>query len=152
MTHTSMRIATYMTAPHMRLCACACAIGRTRIRADTCEPFPSASTAGGSARRRSSRRRRSARTSARGTPRQSPHCMRYAPPFRPGGAPPQAGRARRVVDAAQAVVCGGAADARAGACTDVWARACTGVHGCGYSCAQERQVVCMHVYVCICMH
>jgi hypothetical protein len=41
---------------------------------NTCEPFPSASTACGSARRRSSPpvRRRSTRTSARGTPRLSP--------------------------------------------------------------------------------
>jgi surface protein len=36
--------------------------------------------------------------------------------FGPGGAPPPAGRARRVVDAARAVVRGGTADARARAC------------------------------------
>jgi hypothetical protein len=40
----------------------------------TCEPFPSAWTACGSARRRSSRRRRSTRTSARGTPRRCRTC------------------------------------------------------------------------------
>jgi hypothetical protein len=67
-----------------RLCwrVCACGFGRARILAEACEPFPSASTACGSACRRSShasRRRRSTRTSARGTPRVSPRCSRYAP-------------------------------------------------------------------------
>jgi hypothetical protein len=37
-----------------------------------------------SARRRSTRRTGSTRTLARGTPRVSPTCPRYAPPFRPG--------------------------------------------------------------------
>ena len=93
----------------VRVCArvCACAIGRPRIRADTCERLSSAWTAGGSARRRSTMRPRSTRTSARGTPPLSSRWVRYAPPFRPRGAPPQAGRARRVVDAARAVVRGG---------------------------------------------
>jgi hypothetical protein len=41
-----------------------------------------------------------------------------------------------VVDAARAVVRGGAADARALVfCADVWARACAGVPVCRYSCA-----------------
>ncbi len=60
------------------------AIGRPRIRADTCKRVLSAWTAGGSARRRSSRRRRSTRTSARGTPPRPPRCYGYAPAFRPG--------------------------------------------------------------------
>jgi hypothetical protein len=90
----------------LRPCACACAIGRPRIRAGTCERVPSAWTEVGSARRRSGRRRRSTPTSARGTPRRSPRCPRYAPPFRPGrrataGGTRSAGRR-----------CGGAADAR----------------------------------------
>ncbi len=71
--------------------------------------------------------------------------------FGPGGAPPQAGRARRVVDAARAVVRGGTADARARVCVraDVWARACAGVHVCRYSCAYESRVICMYGYVCM---
>ncbi len=41
-----------------------------------------------------------------------------------------------VVDAARAVMRGGAADARALVfCADVWARACAGVPVCKYSCA-----------------
>ncbi len=75
--------------PHVCPCAasvrarvCACAIGRARIRADTCERVPSASTACGSARRRFSRLRRSTRTSARGIPLVSPRGPMYAPPFR----------------------------------------------------------------------
>jgi hypothetical protein len=59
--------------------ACACAIGRPRIRAGTCERLPSASIAGGSARRRSDTRRRSTRTSALGTLPLSRRCSRYAP-------------------------------------------------------------------------
>jgi hypothetical protein len=76
----------------LRPCArmCARAIGRPRICADTCERLPSASTAGGSARRRSTLRWRSTRTSARGTPRLSPRCVRYAPP-----SPARAARHRR---------------------------------------------------------
>ncbi len=68
----------------VRARARACVIGRTRIRADTCERLPSASNAGGFARRRSTRRRHSTPTSARGTPPRSPRCPRYAPPLRPG--------------------------------------------------------------------
>ncbi len=88
-----------------------------------------------SARRRSWVRRRSTRTSARGTPRVSSICPMYAPPFRPGRTPPPPGRARRVVDAARAVVRGGAADARACVCADMWAFACADVPVCRYSCA-----------------
>jgi hypothetical protein len=68
----------------------ACAIGRARIRAHTCERVPSAWTAGGSARSCSARRRRSTRTSARGAPRVSRRWTMYAPPFRPGGPPANA--------------------------------------------------------------
>jgi hypothetical protein len=128
--------------------ACACGIGRPRIPADTCEHVPSVWTAGGLARRRSTRRQGSTRTSARGTPPRSPTWERYAP--KPFGAPPQAGQPRRVVDAARAVVRGGAADGRACACADVWARACVGVHVCRYSCAYERRDTCM--YLCICLY
>jgi surface protein len=170
---------------HARTCcvcvrARACAIGRPRIRADTCERFPSASTAGGlgaqafyyadkfnanigawntasvttldqvcaafSALRRPCARarvrvcdwaaaypRRHMRALSVGVNRWWPRragvppnggvqrehrrvehrrghhvvqCMRRL--FGPGGAPPQAGCAQRVVDAAQAVVRGGA--------------------------------------------
>jgi hypothetical protein len=60
-----------------RVCECA-QLGRTHIRADTCERVPSAWTACGSARRRSSRRRRSTRTSARGTRRALRRWLTYA--------------------------------------------------------------------------
>ena len=55
----------------------------------------------------------------------------------PGSAPPRAGCARRVVDAARAVVRGGAADARACVCADMWAFACADVPVCRYSCALQ---------------
>jgi hypothetical protein len=125
------------------------AIGRPRIRAGTCERVPSAWTAGGSARRRSGRRRRSTRTSACGTLRVSPRCIMYAPPFRPGGAPPQAGRARRVVDAARAVVRGGTADARA----RVYAQTCGHAHARVFPCvgkaarSKDGISVCMDMYI-----
>ena len=50
--YTDERIADARPAAHthvLRACAraCACAIGRARIRADTCERVPSAWTAGG---------------------------------------------------------------------------------------------------------
>ncbi len=67
----------------------------------------------------------------------------------PGGAPPQAGRARWVVDAARAVVRGGTADVLARVRADVLARACAGVHGCRYSCAYKRRVICMYGYTCM---
>jgi hypothetical protein len=74
--------------PRARVCACA--IGRARICADTCERVPSAWTADGSARRRSTLRMRSTRTSARGTPRLCRTWPTYAPPF-----PARAARHRR---------------------------------------------------------
>jgi hypothetical protein len=59
---------THARAHVLRPCARACAraIGRPRIRADTCERVPSAWTAGGSVLRRLKMRRRSTRTSHRG--------------------------------------------------------------------------------------
>jgi hypothetical protein len=107
-----------------------------RIRADTCERFPSASTAGGSARRRSTMRGRSTRTSACGTPPRSPRWIRYAPPFPAGRRATAAGCARR------GRRCGAGRGARqdhrcalACVCADVWARACAGAHVRRYSCA-----------------
>jgi hypothetical protein len=122
---------------HARTCcvrahACVRAIGRAHIRADTCERLPSAWTAGGSTRRRSTVRRRSTRTSARGTPRVSSRCTRYAPPFRAG----LARRHRRGV--------------RARVCTDVWVHACAVAHVCRYSCAYKRRVLYTHVYIYVC--
>ncbi len=122
-----------------------CARARVRVRSGAhtsapkkCQRLPSAWTAGGSARRRSPGRRRSTRTSARGTPPRSPRYTRYAPPFRPGGAPPprdalggSSMRPKPLCAARppmRARVCG---------CADVWTRACAGVHVCRYSCAQE---------------
>jgi hypothetical protein len=52
---------------------------KTDHRAGPCAHFLLASTARGSARRRSRLRRRSAQTSLRGTPCQSPRCPMYAP-------------------------------------------------------------------------
>jgi hypothetical protein len=106
----------HVLRPCARARVCACAIGRARIRADACERLRSAWTADGSARRHFTRRRRSTRTSARGTPLRSPFCPMYAPPFRPGGAPVRAGRARRAFDAARAVVRGSEPPMRARAC------------------------------------
>jgi hypothetical protein len=141
-------------AASVRALVCACAIGGPRICADTCARLPSASTAGGSARRRSSRRRLSTRTSARGTPRRSPRCPGYAPPFRPGGAPVQVGRARRDIDAALAVVHGGTADARARvcaqACGHAHARVCTCVGIAARS--KDGLYVCMDVHAYISMY
>ncbi len=81
--------------------------------------------------------------------------------FGPGGAPPPAGRARRVVDAARAVVRGGTADVRARVCADVLARACAGVHVPKHGCAYERRdidfmyvyfsYIYIYIYIYICM-
>jgi hypothetical protein len=72
------RCATY--APR-RACARAlvCVRGRACIRANACEHFPPPLSVVFSARRRSTRRRPSTRISARGTPRESRRCTRYAP-------------------------------------------------------------------------
>jgi hypothetical protein len=142
-------------APTCCVRECACAIGRPRIRADACERLPSASTAGGSARRRSSRRRRLTRTSARGTPRVSPTCPRYAPPPRPGRRAEKAGLCSAMFDATRAVVCGrrrrcalacvcadarvyaqmrGLAHARASTCVGIATRTQYGIHICIYVC------------------
>jgi hypothetical protein len=132
------RIADAGPAAHTRrLCAraCACAIGRPRIRAGTCERLPSASTAGGSARRRSTTRRRSTRTSARGTPRQSPRCPMYAPPFRPGRRA-TAGGTRSVGRRCGACRCA----RRRRRCTRVCVQTSGHVHA---------LCVCMSIYVCI---
>ncbi len=76
--------------PHIRAHLCVrvyvCVFGRTRIRTETCENFPSARTACGLARRHSTRRRRSTRTSACGTPHASPLWTMYAP-HSTGGTP-----------------------------------------------------------------
>ena len=71
----------------------------------------------------------------------------------PGGAPPQAGRARRVVGAARAVVRGGAADARARVC----GQTCGHAHARSSTCVgiaartKDGIYVCMYVYEYICM-
>jgi hypothetical protein len=137
----------------VRARACACAIGRPRIRADTCEPVPSVWTAGGSARRRSRRRRRSTRTSARGTPRVSPTCPMYEPPFRHGrrataggtrsaGLRCGAGRcARRDRRCARACLC-------AQTCGHAHARVCTCV---GIAARTKDGILCMYLYICLYM-
>jgi hypothetical protein len=142
-------------AAFVRARVCEGAIGLPCIRADTCEHFPSASTAGGSARRRSPGRRRSTQTSARGTPRRSPRCPGYAPPS-PARAARHCGRDTLggVVGAARAVVRGGdrrCALARvcAQTCGHAHARVCT----CGVIAARTKDgvYVCMYVYVYVCI-
>jgi hypothetical protein len=79
------------------LCArmCACDWAPTHPRRRMRAPFRRREPRVASARRRSGWRRRSTRTSARGTPPRSPTCPRYESCLSgPGGAPPQAGRAR----------------------------------------------------------
>ncbi len=82
----------------------------------------------------------------------------------PGGAPPQAGRARRVVYAARAVVRGGTADARArvcaqtcghaharvSLCASIAARTKAGIYDCIYVCVFYVYVCIIHICVCIC--
>ncbi len=98
-----------------RVSACARAIGRARFRADTCERVPSAWTAGGLGAQAflTDSAAFNANIGAWNTARVTTLDRVCAAFPAPGGAPPQAGRARRVVDAAQAVVRGGTADARA---------------------------------------
>jgi hypothetical protein len=133
----------------------ACAIGRPRIRADTCERVPSAWTAGGAARQAFYYGAFNANIGAWNTARVT-NLYQVCPAF-----PAQAVRHRgrdllgRVVDAARAVERGGDRRcARACVCADAWARACAGVHVCRYSCAYERRDTCMYVciYVCICVY
>jgi hypothetical protein len=73
-------------------------------------------------------------------------------PFRPDRKPPQAGRSRRLVGAARAVVRGGTANALSRVSADVWAIECAGVRVCRYSCAYERRHICMYVYIRIFMY
>ena len=136
-------------AASLRARACACAkLGRPpHPRRHVRAPSRRRLTAGGSARRRSPMRRRSTRTSARGTPRLSPRCTRYAPP-----SPARAARRRArdalggVVGAARAVVRGGTAGARvrvcAQTCGHAHARVCTCVGIAARS--KDGLHVCMH--------
>ncbi len=122
----------------LRLCArvCACAIGRPRIRADTCARLPSAWTAGGlGAQAFSEASAFNANIGAWNTARVTD--FGYVCAAFPARAARHRGRDAlgRVVGAARAVVRGGTADARAHVCADVWARACAGVPVCRYSCA-----------------
>ncbi len=68
----------------------------------------------------------------------------------PGGAPPQAGRARRVFDAARAVVRGGAADARSHVCAQTCGHAHVRAPTCGGIAARTKSIsICMHyTYIC----
>ncbi len=118
---------------------CACAIGRPRIRADTCERHPSASTACGSAHRRSIGRRRSTQTSARGTPPQCRISTRYAPPFS-GPAARDCGGTRSAGRRCSAGRCAQRHRrcAHARVCANVWACACAGAHVCRYSCCAQE--------------
>ena len=109
-----------------------------------CEPFPSAWTACGSARRRSPRRMRSTRTSARGTPRESRTSATYAPPFglsraiatdALGGSLMRRGRcARRHRRCARV-------------CAHVWALGCVACPQVGVCCfASGRRNICAYIY------
>jgi hypothetical protein len=140
-------------AAHARTCcvrarARACAIGRPRNRADTCERVPSASTA--VARLAGVQLGVGVQRQHRRVEHRVGHhvVLGMRRHFGPGGAPPRVGRAR------PGRRCGAGRCARRRhrcarvcVCADVWARACAGVHVCRYSCAYERRVICM--YVCI---
>ena len=155
---TSIYLYIYIFVRCVSVCVCAAserARVRVRLGAHASAPtrasaFPPAWTAGGSARRHSPRRRRSTRTSARGTPRRSPRCPLYAPPF-----PARAARQRRqdarggVVGAARAVVRGGTADARARACAQTCGRAHARVPTCVRIAARSRDglYACVYMYV-----
>ncbi len=65
-----------------------------------------------------------------------------------GGAPPQAGHARRVVLASRAVFAR-RRRRRACVCEDVWPHACAGAHVCRYRCAYERRELCRYVSICM---
>jgi hypothetical protein len=73
----------------------------------------------------------------------------------PGGAPPLAGRARRVVDAARAVVRGGTADARARVCVQTCGHAnargctCAGIAACSRDGIYAMVVMYVCMFVCI---
>ena len=140
-------------APHV--CVRVCARARVRLGAHASAPkrasaFLSASTAGGSARRRSCRRRRSTRTSARGTPLVSPRCPRYAPPS--AGAARHRGRPRVRYSCAQE---------RWDVCTDVhlytsiYIVSSTGFGVCvslrSVNC-HRRVPLCICVCVCVCTY
>jgi hypothetical protein len=72
--------------------------------------------------------------------------------FRPGRRATEAGGARRVVDAARAVVrrIHTRRSARACVCVDAWALACAGVPMRRYSCTYKRRDVC--IYLCVCIY
>ncbi len=113
-----------------RVHACARAIGRAHIRADTRKRIPSASTACGSQAFRGASAF-NANIGAWNTARVTSLSYVCAA-FSAGRRTTAAGRARRVVDAALAIVC---------------AHACMGGHVCRYSCAYERGVI--RLYACM---
>ena len=116
---------------------CARAIGRPRIRADACERLPAGVDRGWlGAQAFRSASAFNANIGAWNTARVTTLYVVCAALSGPGGAPPQAGRARR------GRRCGAGRRARRdGRCArarvraDVWARACAGAHVCAHSCA-----------------
>ncbi len=132
---------------HASVRARACAIGRPRIRADTCARLPSASTAGGlGAQAFQSASAFNANIGAWNTASvttlESVCAALSGPAARHRGRDALGGSSVR-----RGPVC-----ARACVCVDVWARACAGVHVCWYSCAYERRNICTDVYVYIHIH
>ncbi len=135
----------------MRACARARAIGRARIRAEPCERVPSAVDRGWfGAQAFVYASAFNADIGAWNTASVTTLNSVCAAFSATGGAPPQAGHARRVVDAARAVVRGGTADA---------ARACVYAQTCGHEHARMPTCVgiaarskdgihaCIYVYV-----
>ncbi len=112
-------------AASVRARACARAIGRARIRAEPCERVPSAVDRGWfGSQMFTVASAFNADIGAWNTAAVMDLYGVCAAFSATGGAPPQAGRARRVVDAARAVVRGGTADA---------ARACVYAQTCGHT-------------------
>jgi hypothetical protein len=143
-----------------RVCVCDWARACVRVRLGAHASAPTRASAFrrrhrprvASARRHSRRRRRSTRTSARGTPPQCQTCSRYAPPFRPGGAPLQAG-ALDGSSMRRGPLCAAAPRMRSRVCQR--RRVGTRMRGCPrvwYSCTYERRVLCTYVYPCIYMY
>ena len=132
----------------LRSCAraCGCAFGRARIRAEPCEPFPSAWTACGSGAQAfdlASAFNANIGTwnIARASSLESV-CAASGPAARHRRRP---GRARPGLDAARPVVRGGTADARAVALT--WRHSSARGHGYSYGCAEERFDICEIRYI-----
>jgi hypothetical protein len=128
-----------------------CGLGLTLEPLNRASPAHRRGPRAASARRRSTWRRRSTPTSARGTPRVSPCWSGYAP-LRARRTRTMADALGRGFGAAQPVVRGGTADARARAHTCRHSLAPRGL-GCRYGRPEGRFDTCirMYMYMCVCV-